>query len=74
VVSKDVAGLVARLRAAGFDATNGASTLVAIDASAAHATEVMARVVYVPVYDEMPPAALDELGRLVEEHERGRRP
>jgi dTDP-4-amino-4,6-dideoxygalactose transaminase len=70
VVSQDVAGLVARLRAAGFDATNGASTLVAIDASAAHATEVMAQVVYLPVYDEMPTEALDELGRLVEAHGR----
>ena len=68
VESADPSGLVAHLRSAGYDATCGASTLVAIDASASRATRAMQGVVYLPVYGEVPAEKLDELARLVEAH------
>jgi dTDP-4-amino-4,6-dideoxygalactose transaminase len=73
VSSADPTGLVAHLRRAGYDATSGASTLVAIDASARRATEAMRGVVYLPVYGEVPLEKLDELARLVETHARAPR-
>ena len=68
VESADPSSLVAHLRRAGYDATCGASTLVAIDASAGQATRAMQGVVYLPVYGEVPAEKLDELARLVEAH------
>lgn len=67
VVTAEPNQLVARLRAAGFDATQGASTLVALDPSARRAHEAMQRVVYLPVYSNIPDGKLDELAQLVEE-------
>ena len=71
VASLDPSGLVTHLRRAGYDATSGASTLVAIDTSAPRATEAMQGVVYLPVYGEVPTEKLDELARLVEAHRAG---
>lgn len=68
VTSADPSGLVAALRRAGYDATRGASTLVAVDDSAPRAAQVMRGIVYLPVYDRVPPEKLDELARLVEAH------
>ncbi len=68
--STDPSGLVAHLRRAGYDATCGSSTLVAIDASASQATRAMQGVVYLPVYAELPAEKLDQLARLVEAHAR----
>jgi dTDP-4-amino-4,6-dideoxygalactose transaminase len=73
VACADPPGLVARLRRAGFDATQGASTLVAIDADAERASQALRAIVYLPVYPELPVEQLDELARLVEDHESGRR-
>jgi perosamine synthetase len=54
--------LIGALRAAGFDATDGASTLVSLDERAGSAIgEAMARIVYVPVDASM---GRDELARL----------
>ena len=68
MTSADPSALVAHLREAGFDATCGASTLIAIDGSAKRATEAMRGVVYLPVYGEIPSEKLDELARLVQAH------
>ncbi len=68
VESADPMGLVIHLRRAGYDATSGASTLVAIDADARQAHRAMQGVVYLPVYGDIPARKLDELARLVEAH------
>ena len=68
VESADPSGLVAHLRRAGYDATCGASTLVALDDSAPRATQAMQGVVYLPVYGEVPAEKLDALAALVEAH------
>jgi dTDP-4-amino-4,6-dideoxygalactose transaminase len=73
VACADPPGLVARLRRAGFDATQGASTLISIDDAAQRASRALRAIVYLPVYPEVPGEQLDELARLVEEHESGRR-
>lgn len=60
--------LIARLRAAGFDATTGASTLIAPDdarCAAIHA--VMSRIVYVPVGPPMPAAEGLRLAALLDQ-------
>lgn len=69
VTSADPAGLVAHLRRAGYDATCGASTLVAIDESARRAAQAMEGIVYLPVYSEIPSEKLDELAQLVLAHQ-----
>jgi dTDP-4-amino-4,6-dideoxygalactose transaminase len=72
-VSVDDPGrLVAHARAAGFDATDGASTLVSIASDVrqcAHEMldDAMSRVVYLPVYPEMSPRDLQRLAAVVSE-------
>ena len=58
---RDPRGLIARLRAAGFDATQGATTIGAIDAPAgrpecdpSEIRAVMSNAVFLPAYPEMP--------------------
>jgi perosamine synthetase len=59
--------LIGALRAAGFDATDGASTLVSLDERAGSAIgEAMARIVYVPVDASMGCDELARLARLLE--------
>lgn len=72
-VAVDDPELVVRAaRAAGFDATNGASTLVAIPSRTAQSGrdqlhDAMSRVVYLPVYSEMSKTDIERLARAVVE-------
>lgn len=67
-------GLVADLRRAGFDATRIA-TMSALPPPAdrphldpREARALLARIVYLPVYPELPPARVEELARIVRAH------
>lgn len=70
VVSGAPEALVAAGRAAGFDLTCGSATLVCLDARCVAADRAMRQVVYLPVYDGIPQAALDELAAVVTAAER----
>lgn len=66
----DPEGLIASLRAAGFDATAGASRLKPAPTPAgrpapSHITETMKRIVYVPAYPEMPAEARRQLAAAI---------
>jgi len=64
---RDARELICGLRAHGFDATSGASTLVAIDARASRAREAMENVVYLPAVHTLTPAAVSMLAERVNE-------
>jgi dTDP-4-amino-4,6-dideoxygalactose transaminase len=66
VVADDPDGLVAALRRAGFDATRGTSAIAAIEPppgehDPAEARRLLAGIVFLPVYPELPGRTLDRL-------------
>lgn len=65
--SRDSREVIRHLRAHGFDATSGASTLVAIDARASRAYEAMENVVYLPAGPTLTPAEVSMLAERVNE-------
>ncbi len=66
VAVEDPKRLVDAAREAGFDATDGASTLVALPMQAGETLErAMRHVVYLPVYPEMSPKDLERLAAVV---------
>jgi dTDP-4-amino-4,6-dideoxygalactose transaminase len=74
VLSNRPEDLVLRLRDRGFDATQTA-TMSALPAPAARpelepreARAMLARMVYLPVYPELPPARVDEMAAIVQAH------
>jgi dTDP-4-amino-4,6-dideoxygalactose transaminase len=75
VLAADPEAAIARLRAAGFDATTGASSLGAVappperpQALAPNAAWIAAHLLFVPCYPELPDSAIDRLATvLVEE-------
>jgi perosamine synthetase len=75
VLAADPEAAIARLRAAGFDATTGASSLAAVaapperpQALAPNAAWMAAHLLFVPCYPELPAPAIDRLATaLVEE-------
>jgi perosamine synthetase len=71
ILASDPAGVIAALREAGFDATQGHSMAV-IPAPADRreltphcAMEALARIVYLPVYPEMPERELERMAKVV---------
>ena len=67
---QDPQGLSTHLMKAGFDATHGASNLMCVSAGngrALAAQELLQRVVYLPVYPEIPSRQLERLARLTKE-------
>ena len=74
VLARDPQALVAHLRKAGFDATRGESMeIVAVPdgrhETAANIRKAFDRIVYLPVYPEMPESAIDEMAVAVREIE-----
>ena len=65
VVSADPEGLVARLRAAGFDAARGTSQIAAVDPAPPHARRMMDGIVFLPAYPELPPGERRRLAALL---------
>jgi dTDP-4-amino-4,6-dideoxygalactose transaminase len=68
VAVPDPAALVAALRNAGFDAATATSSIAAVGGSGAPriAQELMSRIVFLPVYPELPAGELDRLVEAVE--------
>jgi perosamine synthetase len=68
VTSGDPDGLIAALRAAGFDATRATTSIAAVGSPPPRrAAELMERVVFVPAYPELPPPAVQRLRELLAE-------
>lgn len=68
LLSDEPSELITRLRAAGFDATAGASRLRCPEAEAARtprASAAMRSIVYVPAYADLPPVELERLADLL---------
>ena len=72
VVSSAPRRLIAAGRAAGFDFTNGSSTLVALDQNCRQAADAMSKVVYVPICSTMPTSAMTDLADAINEAELAR--
>ncbi len=77
ILADDPERLVADLRAAGFDATRAASLAVVPtppdrpELEAREAQKLLARIVYLPVYPELPARALEPMADVVRESVRG---
>jgi dTDP-4-amino-4,6-dideoxygalactose transaminase len=76
VLSNRPEDLVLRMQRAGFDATQ-AATMSALPAPAARpalepreARAMLARIVYLPVYPELPPARMEQMAAVVQAHVR----
>ena len=74
VEASDAEGLVAALRERGFDASRVTSSIASVPAppdllwcEPEHANRMMAHLVFLPVYPELPKEAIDRLVRAVEE-------
>ncbi len=65
IVSSAPLRLIAVGRSAGYDLTDGSSTLVALDENCRRAADAMSNVVYAPVDAAMPPTAVNELATLI---------
>lgn len=66
MIAGDPQALIRTLRRAGFDATRGTTSIAAIGAPPPpRAAELMERVVFVPAYPELPPAAFERLRRVL---------
>jgi perosamine synthetase len=77
VVVPDPETLVFDLRKRGLDASQATSNIAVVEASAGHppptqAHRMMSGVVFLPVYPDLPPCALDAMVDLVNEHVRSR--
>jgi perosamine synthetase len=68
VIAGDPDALIQALRRGGFDATRATTSIAAIGAPPPpRAAELMERVVFVPAYPELPPAAFERLRRVLVE-------
>lgn len=67
VITPDPDGLIARLRAAGFDAARGTSQIAAVEPAPPSARRMMAGVVFLPAYPELPPAERRRLAAVLRE-------
>ena len=65
VVAADPDGLVARLRAAGFDAARGTSQIDAVEPAPPQARRMMDGIVFLPAYPELPAAERRRLALLL---------
>ena len=74
VLAGEPEALMAHLRARGFDATSGTTSLTAVgtpaerpDVAAPRASALIARILFVPAYPEVPPAAQTRLAEALRE-------
>jgi dTDP-4-amino-4,6-dideoxygalactose transaminase len=75
VVVQDPGSLILQLRTRGLDASRATSSIAVVEAPIGHpppvrARRMMSRVVFLPVYPELPPSAFETMVRIVNDHAR----
>jgi perosamine synthetase len=76
VVVREPGSLILELRTRGLDASRATSSIAVVEALAGHpppvrARRMMSRVVFLPVYPELPPSASEVMVRVVNDHATG---